>query len=113
MARRVAKDENRANPTPRSAELTAMAACWRDCSAETEDHLGDDAHGPAARGSGDSRDGFHPKTVTTEVGRVGRVTGRTGMASLPGWGPPRRRGTYGPARDAWPTFQEHGTAVGA
>jgi hypothetical protein len=87
MARRIAKDENRANPTPRSAELTAMAACWRDCSAETEDHLGDDAHGPAARGSGDSRDGFHPKTVTTEVGRVGRVTGRTGMASLPGWGP--------------------------
>src|SRR5450631_2647057 len=43
MARRIAKDENRANPTPRSAELTAMAACWRDCSAETEDHLGDDA----------------------------------------------------------------------
>jgi len=40
-------------------------------SAETQDRLGDDGDCPAARGSGDSRNGFPSKTVTTEVGLVG------------------------------------------
>jgi hypothetical protein len=38
---------------------------------ETADHLGYERHDPAGRGSGNSRNGSHPKTVTTEVGKVG------------------------------------------
>jgi putative transposase len=37
---------------------------------EMEDHLGYAAHDPAGRGSGNSRNGTYPKTVTTEVGQV-------------------------------------------
>jgi len=37
---------------------------------EMEDHLGCAAHDPVGRGSGNSRNGSYPKTVTTEVGQV-------------------------------------------
>jgi Transposase, Mutator family len=37
---------------------------------EMADHLGYERHDPAGRGSGNSRNGSHPKTVTTEVGKV-------------------------------------------
>lgn len=37
---------------------------------EMEDHLGYAAHDPVGRGSGNSRNGTYPKTVTTEVGQV-------------------------------------------
>jgi putative transposase len=37
---------------------------------EMEDHLGYAPHDPAGRGSGNSRNGTYPKTVTTEVGQV-------------------------------------------
>ena len=37
---------------------------------EMEDHLGYAAHDPIGRGSGNSRNGTYPKTVTTEVGQV-------------------------------------------
>jgi putative transposase len=37
---------------------------------EMEDHLGYAAHDPIGRGSGNSRSGTYPKTVTTEVGQV-------------------------------------------
>jgi putative transposase len=37
---------------------------------EMTDHLGYEWHDPAGRGSGNSRNGSHPKTVTTEVGKV-------------------------------------------
>src|SRR5215204_2179858 len=37
---------------------------------EMTDHLGYERHDPAGRGSGNSRNGSHPKTVTTEVGKV-------------------------------------------
>src|SRR5688572_6719622 len=37
---------------------------------ETTDHLGYERHDPAGRGSGNSRNGSHPKTVTTEIGQV-------------------------------------------
>ena len=37
---------------------------------EMEDHLGYAAHDPVGRGSGNSRNGSYPKTVTTEVGQV-------------------------------------------
>jgi hypothetical protein len=34
------------------------------------DHLGYERHDPAGRGSGNSRNGHYPKTVSTEVGDV-------------------------------------------
>ena len=37
---------------------------------EMTDHLGYEPHDPAGRGSGNTRNGSHPKTVTTEVGKV-------------------------------------------
>ena len=37
---------------------------------ELEDHLGYAPHDPSGRGSGNSRNGSYPKTVTTEVGQV-------------------------------------------
>jgi putative transposase len=37
---------------------------------EMTDHLGYERHDPAGRGSGNSRNGSHPKTVTTEIGKV-------------------------------------------
>lgn len=38
--------------------------------AEMAHHLGYDKHDPAGRGSGNSRNGTTPKTVTTEIGKV-------------------------------------------
>jgi transposase-like protein len=38
---------------------------------EMTDHLGYEAHAAEGRGSGNSRNGHYPKTVTTEVGKVG------------------------------------------
>ena len=38
--------------------------------AEITDHLGDEPHDPAGRGSGNSRNGQYPKSVRTEVGDV-------------------------------------------
>lgn len=38
--------------------------------AEMAHHLGYDRHDPAGRGSGNSRNGTSPKTITTEVGKV-------------------------------------------
>src|SRR5262249_18353788 len=37
---------------------------------ELADHLGYEAYDPAGRGSGNSRNGSYPKTVTTEIGPV-------------------------------------------
>ena len=37
---------------------------------EMSDHLGYEPHAVAGRGSGNSRNGSYPKTVTTEVGQV-------------------------------------------
>jgi putative transposase len=37
---------------------------------ELEDHLGYAPHDPSGRGSGNSRNGSYPKTVTTEIGQV-------------------------------------------
>ena len=37
---------------------------------EMAEHLGYDRHDPVGRGSGNSRNGYSPKTVTTEVGDV-------------------------------------------
>jgi putative transposase len=37
---------------------------------EMTDHLGYEAHATEGRGSGNSRNGRYPKTVTTEVGKV-------------------------------------------
>jgi hypothetical protein len=37
---------------------------------EMTDHLGYERQDPAGRGSGNSRNGSHPKTVTTEIGKV-------------------------------------------
>jgi transposase-like protein len=38
---------------------------------EMTEHLGYERHAVEGRGSGDSRNGSYPKTVTTEIGRVG------------------------------------------
>jgi putative transposase len=37
---------------------------------EMADHLGYERHDPAGRGSGNSRYGHYPKTVTTDIGQV-------------------------------------------
>ena len=37
---------------------------------ELTDHLGYEAHDPVCRGSGNTRNGYTPKTVTTEIGPV-------------------------------------------
>jgi hypothetical protein len=37
---------------------------------ELSDHLGYEPHAVAGRGSGNSRNGTYPKTVTTEIGKV-------------------------------------------
>ncbi|WP_448074160.1 IS256 family transposase [Georgenia yuyongxinii] len=42
----------------------------RGMAAELSDHLGYDKGDPAGRGSGNSRNGFTPKTVSTEIGQV-------------------------------------------
>jgi putative transposase len=58
---------------------------------EMTDHLGYERHDPAGRGSGNSRNGSHPKTVTTDIGTVrdrnsgfALVTVRKGQRRLDG-----------------------------
>ena len=46
---------------------------------EMADHLGYERHDPAGRGSGNSRNGVYPKTVTTEIGDVELAMPRTAM----------------------------------
>lgn len=52
--------------------LTALVRQVLQCGLEVEmsDHLGYDRHAVAGRGSGNSRNGSYPKTVTTEIGPV-------------------------------------------
>jgi putative transposase len=52
--------------------LTALVRQVLQCGLEVEmtDHLGYERHAVAGRGSGNSRNGSYPKTVTTEVGQV-------------------------------------------
>src|SRR5947208_15329451 len=52
--------------------LTAMIRQVLQTGLEVEltDHLGYEPHDPAGRGSGNSRNGTSPKTVTTDVGEV-------------------------------------------
>jgi transposase-like protein len=52
--------------------LTAMVRQVLQTGLEVElaDHLGYEAYDPAGRGSGNSRNGSYPKTVTTEIGEV-------------------------------------------
>lgn len=52
--------------------LTAMVRQVLQTGLEVElaDHLGYEAYDPAGRGSGNSRNGSYPKTVTTEIGDV-------------------------------------------
>jgi putative transposase len=38
---------------------------------EMTDHVGYEPHAVEGRGSGNSRNGSYPKTVTTEIGKVG------------------------------------------
>ena len=49
---------------------------------EMTDHLGYEAHAAGGRGSGNSRNGHYPKTVTTEVGKVGLRVPRDRNASF-------------------------------
>jgi putative transposase len=49
---------------------------------EMADHLGCERHDPAARGSGNSRNGVYPKTVTTEIGDVELAMPRDRNASF-------------------------------
>ena len=46
------------------------AVLERALEAEMTEHLGYEKHGPAGRGSGNSRNGTSPKTVLTDVGAV-------------------------------------------
>src|SRR5437588_10323765 len=52
--------------------LTAMVRQVLQTGLEVElaDHLGYEPYDPAGRGSGNSRNGSYPKTVTTEIGDV-------------------------------------------
>jgi putative transposase len=52
--------------------LTAMIRQVLQTGLEVElsDHLGYEPHDPAGRGSGNSRNGSYPKTVTTDIGEV-------------------------------------------
>ena len=52
------------------------AVLERGLATELSDHLGYDKGDPAGRGSPNSRNGFTPKTVATEVGPVGLDTPR-------------------------------------
>jgi putative transposase len=49
---------------------------------EMTDHLGYETHAVEGRGSGNSRNGSYPKTVTTEVGKVGLRVPRDRNASF-------------------------------
>lgn len=66
-----AKDRNLAL-TGEGGLLTALTQQVLQSALEAEmaHHLGYDRHDPAGRGSGNSRNGSSPKTVTTEVGKV-------------------------------------------
>ena len=46
------------------------------------EHLGYERHAAAGRGSGNSRNGSYPKTVTTEIGKVGLRVPRDRNASF-------------------------------
>jgi putative transposase len=52
--------------------LTALVrqVLQRGLEVEMTDHLGYEPHAAAGRGSGNSRKGSYPKTVTTEIGKV-------------------------------------------
>ena len=55
---------------------------------EMTDHLGYERHAVEGRGSGNSRNGSYPKTVTTEIGKVDLRVPRDRNATLrPGHGP--------------------------
>ncbi|MCY4175034.1 MAG: transposase [Acidimicrobiaceae bacterium] len=61
--------------------LTALVQCvpQTGLGAEMAEHLGYERHAAAGRGSGNSRDGPSPKTITAEIGRVGlRARSRAG-----------------------------------
>jgi transposase-like protein len=62
--------------------LTAMIRQVLQTGLEVEltDHLGYEPHDPAARGSGNSRNGSSPKKVTTDVGEVALRFRGTGTA---------------------------------
>ena len=49
---------------------------------EMTDHLGYERHAPEGRGSGNSRNGSYPKTVTTDIGKVGLQVPRDRNASF-------------------------------
>jgi transposase-like protein len=49
---------------------------------EMTDHLGYERHAPEGRGSGNSRNGSYPKTVTTDIGKVGLRVPRDRNASF-------------------------------
>ena len=49
---------------------------------EMSDHLGYEPHAVEGRGSGNSRNGSYPKTVTTEIGKVGLRVPRDRNASF-------------------------------
>ena len=58
------------------------AVLERGLATELSDHLGYDRGDPAGRGSPNSRNGFTPKTVATEVGPVGLDTPRDRAGSF-------------------------------
>ena len=69
---------------------------------EMTDHLGYEPHAVEGRGSGNSRNGSYPKTVTTEIGKVDLRVPRDRNGTLrPGHGPQGRT----PPR--WPGRQRH------
>lgn len=45
------------------------------------DHLVYEPHAPEGRGTGNSRNGHYPKTVTTEIGEVGLRSCETATAA--------------------------------
>jgi putative transposase len=55
-----------------SGLLTALVRQVLQTGLEVEmtDHLGYEPHAPEGRGSGNSRNGHYPKTVTTDIGQV-------------------------------------------
>ena len=63
MTKRTTTDDGVLVPATRG--VSDEAAMW-----EWADHLGDEPHDPAGRGSGNSRNGTSRKTVTTEIGQV-------------------------------------------
>jgi putative transposase len=54
----------------------------RGLEVEMTDHLGYEPHAPEGRGSGNSRNGSYPKTVTTEIGKVNLRVPRDRNASF-------------------------------